>query len=108
MAKVEIAFDGNGAFTTVDFSELPAFLERDHAFVWIDVDAAKPDELTGLQKEFGLHRIAVESALAREQRAKITLYEDMLYLEFYGLRLDDDGEVHADDIGIFVGEKFII
>jgi magnesium transporter len=107
MANIEISFDGNGTFRTVDFRELPKFLRRDHAFVWIDVDAGKPEELSGLQEQFSLHRIAVESALAEQQRAKITLYDDMIYLEFYGLRLADD-DVRADDIGIFVGEKFII
>jgi len=107
MAKIEISFDGNGIFRTVDFNELPSFLRHDHAFVWIDVDAANPEELSGLQAQFGLHRVAVESALAEQQRAKITLYDDMIYLEFYGLRLADD-DVQADDIGIFVGEKFII
>jgi len=107
MANIEISFDGNGEFRTVDFNDLPGFLGHDHAFVWIDVDAGKPEELAGLQEQFGLHRIAVESALAEQQRAKITLYDDMIYLEFYGLRLAGD-EVHADDIGIFVGDKFII
>jgi len=107
MAQIEICFDGEGAFSTVDFRELPAILEREHAFVWIDVDAGKPDELKGLAREFGLHRVAVESALSRDTRAKITLFEDMLYLEFYGLREEED-EAVADDIGIFLGEKFLI
>jgi magnesium transporter len=107
MARIEISFDGDEQFDTVDFNQLPDFLERDHAFVWIDVDAGKPEELTGLQEQFGLHQLAVESALAEQQRAKITLYDDMIYLEFYGLRIAGD-DVLADDIGIFVGHKFII
>ncbi len=107
MAKIEICFDGEGAFDTVGFEELPALLDREHAFVWLDVDANQPDELKGLQDQFGLHRVDVEHALDREQRPKISLYDDMIYLEFYGLRLED-GDVHTDDMGIFVGDKFII
>ncbi|MDQ3655619.1 MAG: magnesium transporter CorA family protein [Chloroflexota bacterium] len=107
MAKIEICFDGNGKFVTVGFDELPELLRHEHSFVWLDVDANKPDELEGLRSQFGLHRIDVENALANRQRPKISLYDDMLYLEFYGLRLEDD-DIQTDDIGIFVGEQFII
>ena len=107
MAKIEICFDGNGKFVTVGFDELSELLRHEHAFVWLDVDANEPEELEGLRSQFGLHRIDVENALSHEQRPKISLYDDMLYLEFYGLRLVDD-EIQADDIGIFVGEQFII
>ncbi len=107
MAKIEICFDGNGKFDTVGFDELPALLQREHAFVWLDVDANNADELEGLRAQFDLHRVDIEHALDRQQRPKISLYEDMLYLEFYGLRLEN-GEVETDDIGIFVGERFII
>jgi len=107
MAKIEISFDGNGKFDTVGFDELPELLQREHAFVWLDVDANEPDELEGLREQFGLHRVDIEHALDRQQRPKISLYEDMLYLEFYGLRLENE-EVETDDIGIFVGEQFII
>ncbi len=107
MAKIEISFDGNGKFVTVGFDKLPDLLSHEHAFVWLDVDANKPEELQGLRGQFGLHRIDVENALSDQQRPKISLYEDMLYLEFYGLRLDND-EIQTDVIGIFVGRQFII
>ncbi|MBA3378870.1 MAG: magnesium transporter CorA family protein [Chloroflexota bacterium] len=107
MAKIEISFDGDGRFDTVGFDELPKLLQREHAFVWLDVDANEPDELDGLRAQFGLHRVDVEHALDRQQRPKISLYEDMLYLEFYGLRLEN-GDIQTDDIGVFVGEQFII
>lgn len=107
MAKIEICFDGNGQFATVDFGDLPEILRREHAFVWIDVDAGSPDELQGLQSQFGLHRVDVENALADRQRSRIALYEDMIYLEFHGLRVEREA-VAADAIGIFVGEHFVI
>ncbi len=107
MAKIEISFDGEGKFDTVGFDELQSLLDREHAFVWLDVDANQPEELEGLREQFDLHRVDVEHALDREQRPKISLYDDMIYLEFYGLR-QEDGEVLTDEIGIFVGDKFII
>jgi len=107
MVKIELSFDGTGTFKTVGFEELPALLERDHAFAWLDVDADVPGELEGLRDQFGLHRVDVENALSREQRPKIVLYEDMIYLEFYGLRREGD-TIEADEIGIFVGDQFII
>jgi magnesium transporter len=107
MVKIEVCMDGNGAFTTVPIEQLPSFLEPDNAFAWIDVDANNPEELAGLEREFGLPHLAVESSLSRGQRPKITLYDDLIYLEFYGLR-SEGNDFAADDIGIFIGDKYVV
>lgn len=107
MAKVEMCLDGSGQFRTVALGEVTDVLEEEQSFVWIDVDADQPLELKGLAERFGLHGVDVEAALSLEQRPKISLYDDMIFLEFYGLRLDND-EIRADEIGIFVGERFLI
>jgi magnesium transporter len=107
MATIEICYDGSGSYRKATFEELPEILTADKAFVWIDADGNDAAELEPLRAQFGLHRLAVESALEGQQRAKIMLYDDMIYVEFYGLRLVDDA-VRTDDLGIFVGEKFVI
>lgn len=51
----------------------------------------------------------MESVLLDEERAQITIYDDMLFLEFYGLRLIDGPIlVELNEISIFVGERFLI
>jgi magnesium transporter len=107
MATIEMCFSGGKTLTDVSLDKLPDLIDDDGAFVWLDVDSRQPDDLLALQQQFGLHRIAVETALTEGERPRITLYEDMIYLEFYGLRLIGD-EIETDEIGIFVGEKFLI
>jgi magnesium transporter len=107
MATIEICYDGSGNYRKATFEELPEILAAEKAFVWIDAEGNDAADLEPLQAQFGLHRLAVESALEGQQRAKIMLYDDMIYVEFYGLRLVD-GAVRTDDLGVFVGEKFII
>lgn len=107
MATIEVCYTGNGVFKRATFEDLPTYLEHESAFVWVDADGNDPEELAALQSQFRLHRLTVESALETEQRPRIMVYDDLIYLEFYGMRREGD-DVHLDDIGIFVGPKFLI
>ena len=110
MAKIEFLFDGEASVDqaqAIEQGDLPRLLDKDGAFVWIDVDGNDPEDIERIQKLFGLHRLAVESATTVAERAKITLYDDMIYVEFYGLHLDGD-EVIPEEIALFVGEKFLV
>lgn len=107
MTSIELCINGTGQFVTTSLDELPDLLEQDNAFVWIDVDAENEADLLDLQSRLGLYHIAVESALSTGERSKIMLFDDMLYVEFYSVRFEDDS-IRADDMGMFVGERFLI
>jgi magnesium transporter len=107
MTSIELCIDGSGQFVTTTLDALPDILADEGAFAWVDVDVADHGALLDLQERFGLYRIAVESALSEQERSKIILFDDMIYVEFYGLR-DTGRAIAADDIGMFVGERFLI
>ena len=107
MPNIVLCISGDGEFVSSSIDDIPTLLQAEQAFAWIDVDVAQPDDLIALGSQLGLHRIAVDSALSEQERSKIMLFDDMLYVEFYGLR-ESDNIIAAEDMGMFVGERFLI
>lgn len=107
MSTINFLFDGQDPVGKAKLEQLSELLQPDDAFVWIDVDSGDPESLREVQALFGLHQLAVDSAMSLGEQSHITLYDDMIYLEFYGMQVVGENIV-ADDIGIFVGEKFLI
>ena len=54
--------------------------DRDSAFVWLDLHEPTEAALTRVAEVFGLDPLAVEDVLHREQRVKIELYDDVVFL----------------------------
>ena len=107
MTTIELCMNGTGDFVSANLRDVPELLRSPHAFVWIDVEAGDEADLHQLGDMLSLHQIAVDSALSDRDRAKIMLFEDMLYVEFFGIR-ESGSDFEADNIGIFVGERFLI
>lgn len=76
-------------------------------FVWVGLH--EPDEalLRQVQKEFGLHDLAVEDALRAHQRPKLEEYGQGLFVVLRTAQMQDDrivlGETH-----IFVGPRYVV
>jgi magnesium transporter len=91
----------------VDLKDVSEILKKPDRFVWIGLH--EPDEvmLKSIQKEFGLHDLAVEDALRAHQRPKIETYGDTLFLVLRTVQLKekrvDLGETH-----FFIGSNFIV
>ena len=95
MATIHLCLGEDGQpLDNVSLETLPSILDQGISIVWIDADADDDTSIDALQRLFGLHALAVEDARARRQRAKYRLYDDMLYVEFYGLELAE-GEIEA-------------
>ncbi len=108
MATIHLCLDREGQpHDDVTLESLPLLMDEGVRIVWIDVDVADDEAFEALQHQFHLHALAVEDARDRRQRPKYRLYDDMLFLEFYGLGLVDD-EIEPQELAIFVGENFVI
>lgn len=106
---IQLFMNADGSASDLSFDDVtPDLIER-ASLIWIDLDLS---ERTGLERcadLFSLHDLAVESALIDDERAQITVYDDMLFLEFYGMRsIDGPAHVELNQISIFVGEAFVI
>ena len=87
--------------------DIHSYLNRPGCFVWVALKDATPDELADMQREFGLHELAVEDASHGHQRPKLEEYGDSLFavvrtVEYVGEELNV-GEVH-----IFVGRNYVL
>jgi magnesium transporter len=78
-------------------------------FVWVGLHEPSEDELATVEKEFGLHPLAVEDAFRAHQRPKLERYEGTIFLTVKSLwYVDADDAVETGEINMFVGQDFVI
>ncbi len=107
VATIQLCFDSTGSRVECTFGELRTVLATKPSLVWIDLDISEREALHDLAGELDLHHLAVDSALLENERPQVTVYDDMLFVEFYGLR-DNATTAQVDEISIFVGTNFLI
>jgi magnesium transporter len=79
------------------------------SFAWIGLAEPTEDEFVRVQKEFGLHPLAVEDAIKAHQRPKVELYDDSLFVVIKVARYADPEEiVEIGEVMAFLGRHFIV
>ncbi len=94
----------------VDLDGIAKALSRTDGFIWIGLYEPDEDLLRIVQREFGLHDLAIEDAHRAHQRPKLEQYRDSLFVvlrtahltEVEPLRVEF-GETHA-----FVGRHYVV
>jgi magnesium transporter len=91
----------------VDVARVSEVLKKPNRFIWIGMQ--EPDEamLKTIQKEFGLHDLAIEDALRAHQRPKIESYADTLFVVLRTVQMKQ-GSVDLGETHFFVGHNFIV
>lgn len=77
-------------------------------FVWVALRDAGPEELALMQREFGLHELAIEDACHGHQRPKVEEYGDTLFVVLHTIELDALDELRVGEVSIFVGRNFVL
>lgn len=84
-----------------------SFVGASGRFVWIGLHEPSAEVLGSLQRQFGLHELAVEDAFHAHQRPKIDVFDQSLFLVLRtAQRIDNKilfGETH-----IFAGKGYVI
>ena len=81
--------DGNLAEEDFPFERTSDYLNQDGCLVWVDLCAPDPAHLSELAEELGLDPLAVEDALARQERVKSIRYATHTFLTVYATSLAD-------------------
>lgn len=76
-------------------------------FVWIGLYAPTPEELRLIQRDYGLHPLAVEDALKAHQLPKVEIFGEQLFVIARTAHLEGE-EILYGETAIFVGPHFII
>ncbi|MCH8612515.1 magnesium and cobalt transport protein CorA [Arsenicicoccus dermatophilus] len=90
--------------------ELSALRDRqDDGFLWIGLKDPTDEEFALVNEELGLHPLAVEDALTGEQRAKLDIYDDTLFMVVKTLRyVERTSDVETGEVMLFAGDRFVL
>jgi len=94
----------------VDLENVSEVLKGDLSdrFVWIGLFEPDDKLLRIVQKEFGLHDLAIEDAFQAHQRPKVEEYGDGLFVVLRTAHVHESGEVSFGETHIFVGPHYIV
>jgi magnesium transporter len=86
--------DGRVEEVTVErIDEIDDLIARPDTLVWVSVSSPSNDLISDLQREFGLHPLAVEDLRKRNQRPKLDSYEGQHMLVAYEAVPEDTGRL---------------
>lgn len=101
----------DGALVEQDFpvARVSDLLAEDGVTVWADFVSPTAEDLTTIEEELGLHRLAVEDALHDYQRPKIDRYDSHLFLAAYSVELDSEsGTLDTHEIKAFITRHALV
>jgi Mg2+ and Co2+ transporter CorA len=89
-------------------AEIPALLEKDDGFVWVDIPAGDGDSATMLSDVFGFHTHAVRDCVEKRYIPKIITYGDHVFIILHGIQFGPEGRGHLLELDQFVGDRFLV
>jgi magnesium transporter len=94
---------------SLSLEEAVAASHAPDTFLWIGLHEPTAPELETIQRELGLHELAVEDALHAHQRPKLELYGDMVFVVLKSARYVDPEEVvQLGEILVFLGRDYVV
>lgn len=91
----------------ISVEEIGQWIGRGDSFVWVALKDPTPEELTGMQAQFGLHELAVEDARHGHQRPKIEEYGESLFAVLHLVEAVGD-ELNVGEVDVFVGYDYVL
>jgi magnesium transporter len=102
-----VAYQDGKKLADMSIEAISDYVERPDCFVWVALRDASPDELSEMQREFGLHELAVEDARRGHQRPKIEEYGDSLFAVVHTVDLID-AQLVQGEVAIFAGANYVL
>jgi len=102
-----VAYQNGRKLADIPVSEISSYVARPDCFVWVALADPEPAELQAMQREFGLHQLAVEDAQHGHQRPKIEEYEHDLFVVLHLIE-SDNGDLNVGEVAIFAGANYVL
>jgi len=77
-------------------------------FVWIGLHEPSEEILSQVQKQFGLHDLAIEDAHSAHQRSKMELYGNSVFIVMRTAQMNQEHHIDFGETHLFVGPNFIV
>src|SRR5262245_37593621 len=91
----------------IEAAQIGEHVRRPERFVWVALLEPEADVLADMQREFGLHELAVEDARHGHQRPKIEEYDDSLFAALHTVEPAGQ-ELLVGEVDIFVGRNYVL
>jgi magnesium transporter len=92
----------------VDLSHVHEVLKEFNQFVWIGLHEPSEEVLLQVQREFGLHDLAVEDAHNAHQRPKVEMYGDSLFVVLRTAQINKEHHIEFGETHFFAGSNYIV
>jgi len=99
-----VAYEDGKKLADIAKEDISKYVSRPECFVWVALYEPTAEELAEMQREFGLHELAVEDAQHGHQRPKIEEYGDSLFAVLHTVEIVDD-ELQIGVVDFFVGRN---
>jgi len=87
--------------------QIHEYLRRPNAFVWVALHDPGAPEFEQMQREFGLHPLAIEDAQQGHQRPKIEEYGEAVFAVLHMIE-PTDGQFDVGEVDIFAGPNYVL
>jgi len=102
-----VAYEDGKKLADIVKEDISKYVRRPECFVWVALYEPTAEELAEMQREFGLHELAVEDAQHGHQRPKIEEYGDSLFAVLHTVEILDD-ELQIGEVDVFVGRNYVL
>jgi len=103
-----VAYSGGRRKADVDLSHVHEVLKEFNQFVWIGLHEPSEEVLLQVQREFGLHDLAVEDAHNAHQRPKVEMYGDSLFVVLRTAQINKEHHIEFGETHFFAGSNYIV
>lgn len=101
------AYEDGRRIASPDIDRIGELAGSPDRFVWIGLYEPGEELLRKIQRQFGLHDLAIEDALRAHQRPKLELYGESLFLVMRTAQLVD-GKILFGETHVFVGRGYLV
>jgi magnesium transporter len=102
-----VAYENGKRLADITVDQIHEHMQRPDCFVWVAILDPTATELEAMQRQFGLHPLAVEDASHGHQRPKLEEYGEDLFVVLQLIEVAE-GELHKGEVAIFVGPKYVL
>ena len=102
-----VVYQNGTKLADIPKEDIHRYLNQPECFVWVALLDPLPEELDGLQREFGLHALAVEDAHHGHQRPKLEEYGDSLFAVMHTIEVAGD-DLRVGELDVFVGNNYVL
>lgn len=105
---MDLWFVTSGLTQRCEVDDLPALLEREDGFVWLDIPECDDPAAEVLEKVFRFHPMAVRDCRQRNQISKTRVYPDHAFLILHAPERGQAGQIHFLELDQFVGSRYLV